>query len=84
MKKIAALLAVVMCLCALAAPVAALSSVGDYGKVPMVDGTITVDGKIDAIYKKGLKIEIAGDYGAEQYYTDSTGNAYLLQDGKYI
>ncbi|MBE6560755.1 MAG: hypothetical protein E7662_06490 [Ruminococcaceae bacterium] len=84
MKKIAALLAVVMCLCALAAPVAALSSVGDYGKVPMYDGTITVDGKIDAIYKKGLKIEIAGDYGAESYYTDSTGNAYLLHDGKYI
>ena len=41
MKKIAALLAVVLCLCALAAPVAALSKNGSYGKVPMYDGKIT-------------------------------------------
>ena len=84
MKKIAALLAVVMCVLALAAPVAALSSIGDYGKVPLYKGEIKIDGKIDDMYKKGLKIEIAGDYGAEQYYTDSTGNAYLLYDGKYV
>ncbi len=82
MKKIAALLAVVLCLCALAAPVSALSKNGSYGKVPQYDGTITVDGKMDEIYKKGLKVEIAGDYPG--IASDATAVAYLLHDGKYI
>ena len=82
MKKIAAILAVVLCLCALAAPVAALSKNGSYGKVPMYDGKITVDGKMDEIYKKGLKIEVAGDY--QGIPSDATAVAYLLHDGKYV
>ena len=82
MKKIAALLAVVMCLCALAAPVSALTKNGSYGKVPMYKGKITIDGKIDEIYKKGLKIEVAGDY--KGIPSDATGNAYLLHDGTYL
>ncbi|MBE6560756.1 MAG: hypothetical protein E7662_06495 [Ruminococcaceae bacterium] len=82
MKKIAALLAVVMCLCALAAPVAALTKNGSYGKVPMYKGEIKIDGKVDDIYKKGLVIDIAGDY--PNIASDATGKAYFLHDGTHV
>ena len=49
-----------------------------YGKVPATDTKITVDGKKDAIYDKGLKVAI-------NVTTDScpsTAEAYLLWNGK--
>ena len=83
MKKLAFVLALVMCIGLLAAPAAAVSSKGSYGKVPLYKGAITIDGKIDDIYKKGLLIDLAGKFPGN-YGGDTTGKAYVLHDGANI
>ena len=83
MKKLAVMaMAVVMIVCALALPASAVTANGLYGNVPLYKGTINVDGKMDDIYKQGLKIE-AVDY-SDKYKSDSRADVYLLHDGKNL
>ncbi|MBE6559913.1 MAG: hypothetical protein E7662_02205 [Ruminococcaceae bacterium] len=83
MKRLAVMaMALVMIVCALALPASAVTANGLYGNVPLYKGTINVDGKMDEIYKQGLKIE-AVDY-SEKYASDSRADVYLLHDGKNL
>ena len=82
MKRIAVLaMAVLMIVCAIA-PVSAATVNGLFGDVPLYKGTITVDGKLDEIYKQGLVIPT--QVYNEQYKSEATGTVYALHDGKNL
>ena len=82
MKRIAVLaMAVLMIVCAIA-PVSAATANGLFGDVPLYKGTITVDGKLDEIYKQGLVIPT--QVYNEQYKSEATGTVYALHDGKNL
>ncbi len=60
-------------------PVAAVTANGTYGEVPLYKGTITIDGKKDAIWSKALQLKInqSKDAGSK---SESSGTLYLLHD----
>lgn len=84
MKKLLTIaMTAAMLLSAMAIGTSAAEGTGSYGEVPMCDGNIVIDGKMDEIYNLGLKIDASQDY-ADQYATDTTADLYLLHDGEYL
>ena len=81
MKKISLILLAVLML-ALCIPTYALTANGSLGNVPLYKGGITIDGKLDEAYNKGLKLDINADY--PNYATKCNGTAYLVHDGTYL
>ena len=82
MKKLLVLcLALVMIAAVL--PVSAITAKGSLGKVPTYKGTITIDGKKDAIYDKGLIVK-AQPWNDTYKDEKSTATCYFLHDGKYL
>ena len=84
MKKFISAVTVIFLLFALlAVPVLAHKDNASYGDVPKSADAITIDGDKDAVYDKGLKLEMSRQYepfGDEE--TDTRGTAYVLwQDG---
>ncbi len=82
MKKLIVILLAIMCALAVL-PVSALSANGSFGDVPLYKGTITIDGKKDAIYDKGLKLNVNQNF-SDSYKTTSSAVIYLLHDGSNI
>ncbi len=81
MKKFLVLvLALVLVLGAI--PVSAITAKGSFGEVPLYKGTITVDGKKDAIYDKALKINTQPFNDASK--GDSSAVVSLLHDGSNV
>ncbi len=79
MKKLFVLLLAIMMVASIV-PVHAITANGILGDVPQYKGTITIDGKKDAIYDKGLILEVkAGDGKGNK--SESTGKLYFLHDG---
>ncbi len=78
MKKLFVLLLSVMMVAAIV-PVHAITKNGILGDVPQYKGTITIDGKKDAIYDKGLILDVKE--GRDQDRSESTGKLYFLHDG---
>ena len=67
---------------ALGVSVSAAESGTNYGKVPMTDAKITIDGKKDAIYDKGLSIKIDKPLARTTKTATATGTMKLLWNGK--
>ena len=81
MKKILSLVLVALMLAAIAVPAFAVETGTSYGKVPKTSDKITVDGKMDDVYKKGLAVksltkDIKGNAAAASF------TAYLVWNGK--
>ena len=74
------LVAATLAVSALGVTVAASETGTNYGKVPATDEKITIDGKKDAIYDKGLTINI--DKAENGAATGTTGAAKILWNGK--
>lgn len=84
MKKIFSLaLAAALCAAALGASVSAHKDFKSWGDVPKSATKITLDGKLDEIYKKGLTVDINLADGNKA--NAASGKAYLLwtDDGLY-
>ena len=80
MKKIfSAILAAALVVSSLAVSTAAHKDFKNLGEVPATDEKITLDGKLDDIYKQGFTMDIAtrtdGKTGG------ATGKAYLVYSG---
>ena len=82
MKKLLVVLLAALCVMAVL-PVSALTKNGSLGTVPLYKGTITVDGKKDAIYDKGLKVAVDQNF-SDAYKTNTKGTVYMLHDGTYL
>ena len=67
---------------ALGVSVSAAESGTNYGKVPMTDAKITIDGKKDAIYDKGLSVKIDKPLARTTKTATATGTMKLLWNGK--
>ena len=75
MKKLLALILAAVCIFAAASvPVYALTANGSWGEVPLYKGAITLDGKLDDIYKEGLILKTADNAGC-------SATLYLIHDG---
>ena len=81
MKRISVLLIALLMIAAVL-PVNALTKNGSYGEVPLYKGAITIDGKKDAIYDKGLILPI--DKYIESTKSESSGKLYILHDGSFL
>lgn len=75
------LVAATLAVSALGVSVAAAEGGQNYGKVPATDEKITVDGKKDAIYDKGLSLKIERPTNAS-FTGKTTGVAKILWNGK--
>ena len=82
MKKLLVLLFTLVIIAAVI-PVSAVTANGSFGEVPLYKGTITLDGKKDAIFDKGLILDI-GPWSDTYKDEKSTAKLYLLHDGTYI
>lgn len=83
MKKILNIaLTALLCVAAFQTTVSAHKDYKSWGDIPKTSEKITVDGKIDDIYKKGLAVDVALADGGK---TAATGKAYFLwsDDGIY-
>ena len=84
MKKTISLILAVLLLCViLITPVLAHKANKSYGDVPKSADAIKIDGEKDAVYDKGLKLDIFRQYeGYGDPETDTRGTAWVLwQDG---
>ncbi len=82
MKKLIVLILVLLCAMTVL-PVSALTANGSFGSVPLYKGGITIDGKKDAAYDLGLKVDASKDY-SDKFKTDTEGQIWLLHDGTYL
>jgi len=83
-KTIAILLAAILTLSLMAVPAVAHKDNASYGDVPKSADAITIDGTKDAVYDKGLRLDINRKYEPYDWSPDttSTGVAWLVwQDG---
>ena len=81
MKRISVLLIALLMIAAVL-PVNAITANGSYGEVPLYKGAITIDGKKDAIYDKGLILPI--DKYIDSTKSESSGKLYILHDGSFL
>ena len=81
MKKFLVLALALVCVLGVL-PVSALTKNGSFGDVPLYKGTITIDGKKDAIYDKALKINTAPH--SDSTKGDSSAVVSLLHDGSNL
>lgn len=64
---------------ALTVPTLAVKEGAKWGDIPLTKEKITIDGKMDEIYKKGLKITPDANSGG-----NTTATVYYLHDGKAV
>ena len=83
-KTLAILTAALLLLSLMAIPAAAHKANASYGDVPKTSDSIAIDGEKDAVYDKGLKLDIFRTQVYDEEDTDTRGAAWILWSDGFL